>query len=116
MSQAWFDKLAADRHEARSAGTEPAEHVHANVVTVMGEDGLDLRQRAPRLLTDELSRWADVVVTMGCGDACPVPLGRRYLDWPVPDPAHAGIDQVRAIRDEIAERITELLTELGVSP
>ena len=112
MSRAWFEKVAAGRHEARSAGTEPAEHVHANVVTVMGEEGVDLSQRAPRLLTDELSRWADVVVTMGCGDACPVIPGKRYVDWDLRDPKDLPLDDVRALRDDIKLRVAGLVKDL----
>ena len=79
MSQALFERAANGRHEARSAGTEPADHVHRSVVTVMLEQGIDLSRRKPRILTDELARWSDIVITMGCGDACPVIPGKRYI-------------------------------------
>lgn len=112
MSQALFELAAAGRHEARSAGTTPADHVHANVVAVMREVGVELDGRVPQRLTDELGRWADVVVTMGCGDACPVIPGRRYLDWELPDPKDLPLDQVRAIREDISTRVRGLLDSL----
>lgn len=112
MSQALFELSAAARHEARSAGTTPADHVHPNVVAVMREVGVELRSRVPQRLTDELGRWADVVVTMGCGDACPVIPGRRYLDWELPDPKDLPLDQVRAIREDVSTRVRGLLDSL----
>jgi arsenate reductase len=113
MSQALFEQAAADLgHAARSAGTTPAARVHPEVVTVMRELGIDLADRTPQPLTDELARWADVVVTMGCGDSCPYIPGRRYLDWNLADPHGRDLDAVRAIRDEIAARVRTLLAEL----
>jgi len=112
MSQALFERLGGDRHHARSAGTEPAGTLHGNVVTVMREEGVDLGPRVPRLLTEELAEWADVVVTMGCGDACPVLPGKRYVEWELPDPAGLGLDEVRAIRDDIKTRVTSLVKHL----
>ena len=112
MSQAWLEKFARDRHEARSAGTEPADRVHAVVVAAMREEGIDLERRKPQLLTDELARWADVVVTMGCGDACPVIPGKRYIDWELPDPSGLPIEDVRAIRDDIRSRVEGLVKDL----
>jgi arsenate reductase (thioredoxin) len=112
MSQALFEQVAGGRHEARSAGTEPAGHVHANVVTAMRELGVDLASRTPQRLTDDLARWAEVVVTMGCGDACPVIPGRRYVDWDLRDPKDLPLDEVRAIRDEISERVSDLVNHL----
>jgi arsenate reductase len=112
MSQALFERQASGRHEARSAGTEPAQAIHPNVVAVMNEEGIDLRGRKPARLTDELSRWADVVVTMGCGDACPVLPGKRYVDWDLRDPKDLPLDDVRAIRDDIAGRIDALVQSL----
>lgn len=113
MSQALFEQAAADLgHTARSAGTTPAAHVHPEVVAVMRELGIDLADRTPQPLTDELARWADVVVTMGCGDSCPYIPGRRYLDWNLADPHGQDLDAVRAIRDEIAARVSALLDEL----
>jgi len=112
MSQAWFERVAQGRHEARSAGTEPAARVHANVVAAMREEGIDLDRRVPQLLTDELARWADVVVTMGCGDACPVIPGRRYIDWELPDPSGLPVEDVRVIRDDIESRVEALVKDL----
>jgi len=112
ISEALFNRIAAPQHEAQSAGTEPAVHVHPGVVTVMGEEGVDLKGRAPRLLTDELARWADVVVTMGCGDACPVIPGKRYIDWDLRDPQDLPLDSVREIRDDIKVRVAGLVKDL----
>jgi arsenate reductase (thioredoxin) len=112
MSQAWFEKIARGRHEARSAGTEPAARVHGNVVAAMREEGIDLDQRMPQRLTDELARWADVVVTMGCGDACPVIPGKRYIDWELPDPGGLTIEDVRVVRDDIESRVEALVKDL----
>ena len=94
--------------EARSAGTRPADRVHPEVVEAMREQGFDLRTRRPQKLDRSDAEWADVVVTMGCGDECPVVPGRRYVDWDLADPAGKGTDEVRAIRDEIARRVAEL--------
>jgi arsenate reductase len=113
MSQALFEHAAAGRHRALSAGTTPAEHVHPEVVEVMNEIDIDLSDRRPQLLTIELAEQADVVVTMGCGDACPYIPGKRYIDWDLPDPKGRPISEVRAIRDEIARRVDELLAGLS---
>jgi arsenate reductase len=94
--------------EARSAGSEPAERVHPEVVEVMREVGVDLSQNIPHKLDDDDAQWAEVVVTMGCGDACPYIPGRRYVDWELDDPKGKSLEEVRRIRDEIARRIDEL--------
>ena len=112
MSQSLFEKLVAGRHEAQSAGTEPAQRVHPNVVAVMQEEGVDVSERKPRLLTDELARWADIVIMMGCGDACPVIPGKRYIDWELQDPKDLPLDEVRSIRDAIRGRTVELVKDL----
>jgi arsenate reductase len=112
MSEALFARATAGRHDARSAGTEPAEHVHPEVVEAMRELGVDLAARKPKRLTDDLPEWADVVVTMGCGDACPVIPGKRYLDWELPDPKGRPLAEVRAVRDDIARRVEDLVREL----
>ncbi len=112
MSRALFERAAGGRHAALSAGTTPGERVHPEVVTVMRELDIDLAGREPRLLTRELAEQADVVVTMGCGDECPYIPGKRYVDWDLPDPKGRPIDEVRATRDEIATRVTELVAEL----
>lgn len=115
MSQALFERAANKHHEARSAGTSPADRVHPNVVAVMKEEGIDLSARVPRKLTDDLARWADVVVTMGCGDECPVIPGRRYIDWDLTDPKDLPIADVRGIRDDIKVRVSALVEELDHS-
>lgn len=112
MSEALFNRAADGRHAARSAGTTPADHVHPEVVEVMRELDIDLTDRIPHQLSEDDARWADVVVTMGCGDKCPYVPGRRYLDWDLPDPHGQDLDAVRAIRDEIAQRVDALLAEL----
>ncbi len=112
MSQALFEAAAQGRHEALSAGTTPAGQVHPEVSQVMQEIGVDISGRTPRLLTRELAEQADLVITMGCGDQCPVIPGKRYLDWDLPDPAGQPIGGVRAIRDEITRRVRALVAEL----
>jgi arsenate reductase (thioredoxin) len=112
MSAALLECAAGERHEARSAGTRPADRVHPEVVEAMRELGIDLSGRTPRLLDEELARWADVVVTMGCGDECPYVPGKRYLDWDLPDPKGLPIEEVRRIRDEIARRVEDLGAQL----
>jgi arsenate reductase len=112
MSRALFERAARGRHHARSAGTTPGKQVHPEVLEVMRELDIDLSDRRPQLLTREMAQWADVVVTMGCGDECPFIPGTRYIDWELPDPAGRPVPEVRAVRDEIARRIQALLTEL----
>ena len=112
MSAALFERAAGDRHRALSAGTTPGERVHPEVVEVMRELGIDLSDRRPQLLTRELAEQADVVVTMGCGDACPVIPGVRYLDWELEDPKGRPVEEVRATRDDIAGRVEALVAEL----
>ena len=112
MSEALFDRAAGGRHTAASAGTQPGERVHLQVVEAMRELGIDLSDRTPQGLTHELAEKADVVVTMGCGDECPYIPGRRYIDWDLEDPAGLPLDQVRIIRDDIARRVGELVREL----
>ncbi len=115
ISQALLNRDAGGRHEARSAGSEPAQRIHPEVLTVMDEIGLDLRGETPKRLTRELAEWADIVVTMGCGDACPYIPGRRYLDWELEDPRGRSLDAVRATRDEIVRRVDSLLAELDAA-
>ena len=112
ISEALFTRAAEGRHEARSAGTRPGDQVHPEVIEAMDEVGVDLRGRTPRRLSDEDARWADVVVTMGCGDECPYVPGRRYLDWDLPDPKGMPVEAVRELREEIAERVSLLVAEL----
>jgi arsenate reductase len=112
MSRAFFEQIAGGAHETRAAGTSPAERVHPEVVDAMREVGIDLSAQTPQRLTDELSRWADVVVTMGCGDQCPYIPGRRYIDWDLPDPKGMPAAEVRRVRDEIRRRVGELVRAL----
>ena len=114
MSQALFERAAAGRHTAESAGSvaDPAGHVHPEVVTAMAELGVDVSARRPQRLTHELAQRADLVVTMGCGDTCPYIPGKRYIDWDLPDPKGRPVDEVRTTRDEIEQRVAGLLGEL----
>ena len=114
MSAALFERAAGGRHRALSAGSEadPDGHVHPQVVEVMRELDVDLADRRPQRLTNELAEAADVVVTMGCGDACPYIPGKHYVDWTLPDPKDLPINEVRAIRDDIAHRVAVLVDEL----
>ena len=115
ISQALFERAAAGRHSAESAGSvaDPDGRVHPEVVDVMREAGVDLARRRPRRLTRELAERADVVVTMGCGDACPYIPGKRYVDWDLPDPKGRPAGEVLRLRHEIARRVDALLAELG---
>ena len=112
MSQALFERAAGGRHSAASAGTTPGERVHPEVVEVMRELGIDLADRKPKLLTQELAEQADVIVTMGCGDECPYIPGKRYIDWDLPDPKGRPLEEVREIRDEIERRVRTFVDEL----
>jgi arsenate reductase len=112
MAQALFVRAAAGRHEGRSAGSRPAHHVHPVVAEAMGELGIEIGANVPRKLDTADMEWADLVVTMGCGDECPFIPGKRYVDWELDDPAGQPIEAVRAVRDEIARRITELVAAL----
>lgn len=117
MSAALFERAAGGRHRALSAGSEadPNGHVHPQVVEAMHELGIDLSDRRPQRLTTELAQQADVVVTMGCGDACPYIPGKRYLDWELPDPKGRPIEDVRAIRDDLARRVQALVRDLDAA-
>ncbi|RKN70459.1 arsenate reductase ArsC [Streptomyces klenkii] len=116
MGAAFLTHLSAGRVEVRSAGSAPAETVNPAVVEAMREVGIDISAETPKALTAEAVRSSDVVITMGCGDACPYFPGKRYLDWTLEDPAGQGVDAVRPIRDEIENRIRGLLAELGIEP
>ncbi|MBA3809356.1 MAG: arsenate reductase ArsC [Solirubrobacterales bacterium] len=117
MSRALFERAAEGRHTALSAGTTPGERVHPEVLEVMRELDIDLSDRRPQALTIELAEQADVVVSMGCGDACPYIPGKRYLDWNLADPKGRPLEELRATRDEIQRLVTVLLAELdGASP
>jgi arsenate reductase len=112
MSEALFTRATAGRHEARSAGTTPGDRVHPEVAAVMAEIGVDLGNRVPRKLDRADAEWADVVVTMGCGDECPFIPGKRYVDWDLPDPKGQPVAAVRETREEIARRVERLAGEL----
>lgn len=118
MSEALFSRAAEGRHEARSAGTTPGDRVHPEVVEAMAELGIDLSDRQPHKLSRADAEWADVVVTMGCGDECPFIPGKRYVDWDLPDPKGQPLAAVRATRDEIERRVQALAEELdgGAKP
>ena len=113
MAAALLDHYAQGAVRVRSAGSTPAAQINPAVVQAMAEVGLDLSKEFPKPLTDDAVRSADAVVTMGCGDACPIYPGKRYLDWDLPDPAGRPLEEVRAIRDEIDRRVRALLSELA---
>ena len=112
MAAALLDHHAKGRVEVRSAGSTPADRINPAVVAVMDEIGIDLSKEFPKPISDEAVEASDVIVTLGCGDACPVFPGKRYLDWELPDPAGKGVEEVRAIRDQIDDRVKALLAEL----
>jgi arsenate reductase len=111
MAEALFERAAGGEHQARSSGGRPAERVHPEVAAAMAELGVDLSGRTPRRLDRTDVEWADLVVTMGCGDECPVIPGKRYVDWELPDPAGQPLEAVRAVRDEIEQRVASLLAD-----
>jgi arsenate reductase len=112
MAAGFLTKLAGDRVDVRSAGSVPADQVNPVAVATMAEVGIDIASEQPKLLTTDAVQAADVVITMGCGDTCPVFPGKRYEDWDLPDPAGQPIDAVRPIRDQIRDRVQRLVTEL----
>jgi arsenate reductase (thioredoxin) len=114
MALGWFRHLAGDRATAWSGGSEPGNEVNPAAIAAMAEIGIDIGTEFPKPWTDEIVQGADVVVTMGCGDACPLFPGKRYEDWALTDPAGMGVESVRPIRDEIGERVRELIASLGV--
>jgi protein-tyrosine-phosphatase len=115
MAAGLLDKLAEGRVHVRTAGSDPADEINPAAVEAMAEVGLDLSQEFPKPLTDEVVRAADVVITMGCGDACPIYPGKRYEDWKLDDPAGQPLETVRRIRDEIESRVRTLLDEIAPS-
>jgi protein-tyrosine-phosphatase len=112
MAAAFARELGGERVVVHSAGSAPGEHLNPAVVDVMKEKGIDISNEAPRKLTSDMGLDADVIITMGCGDACPVYPGKRYLDWDLPDPAGKGVEDVRLIRDEIQRLVERLLADL----
>ena len=115
IASALFDRAAAGAHASRSAGSNPAERVQLEVIEVMRELDIDLSDRVPRKLSRADAEWADVVVTMGCGDACPYVSGKRYVDWQLDDPHRQPLGRVRQIRDEIERRVRQLVNELDTA-
>jgi arsenate reductase len=113
MAAGWLRQLAGDGVEVRSAGSIPADQVNPAAVEAMAEVGIDISDQRPKVLTGDAVESSDVVITMGCGDVCPVFPGTRYLDWQLDDPAGKGVEAVRPIRDEIERRVRRLLSELG---
>ena len=116
IAAALLDHQAGGRVHVTSAGSQPADQLNPAVVQAMAEIGLDISREFPKPLTDDKVQAADVVITMGCGDACPIYPGKRYLDWDLPDPAGLDLEAVRPIRDEIARRVQQLLAELVTTP
>ncbi|MBO3749996.1 arsenate reductase ArsC [Streptosporangiaceae bacterium NEAU-GS5] len=114
MAAGWLAHLAGDRIEVRSAGSAPAEAINPVAVRAMAEVGIDITGQRPKILSVDAVQASDVVITMGCGDACPIFPGKRYEDWALEDPAGQGIEAVRPIRDEIRDRIQKLIAELDV--
>lgn len=114
MAAGYLRRLSGGAVEVRSAGSEPADQVNPSAVAAMAEAGIDITAERPKILTNEAVKESDVVITMGCGDTCPIFPGKRYEDWDLDDPAGQGLDAVRPIRDEIRGRIVKLLSELGV--
>ena len=112
MAAGWLQHLAGDRIEVRSAGSEPADAINPVAIAAMAEAGIDIAGNAPKVLTVDAVRESDVVITMGCGDACPVFPGKRYEDWELEDPAGKDLDTVRRIRDDIRTRVAALLADL----
>ena len=113
MAAGYLQRLAGDRVRVFSAGSAPADSINPGAVTAMAEEGIDITHNTPELLDTETVRDSDVVITMGCGDACPIFPGKRYEDWVLEDPAGQGIDAIRRIRDEIKARVTELLADIA---
>ncbi|MFD8703615.1 arsenate reductase ArsC [Kitasatospora sp. NPDC059648] len=116
MAAAFLTRLGGERVEVRSAGSAPADTVNPAVVEALAEVGIDISAETPKVLTTEAVQSSDVVITMGCGDACPYFPGKRYLDWKLEDPAGQGVEAVRSIRDQIEQLIRGLLAELGIEP
>ena len=112
MAAGWLRELAGDRIEVRSAGSAPADSINPAAVAAMAEVGIDIFHQSPKILTPESVQASDVVITMGCGDACPIYPGKRYEDWKLADPAGKGVAEVRPVRDEIRARVEELIASL----
>jgi protein-tyrosine-phosphatase len=116
MAAGWMRHLAGDRVDVFSGGSEPAAELNKAAVAAMAEKGIDISGELPQLWADEIVRAADIIVTMGCRDACPVYPGKRYIDWELADPAGKPLDEVRPIRDDLERRVRDLIAELGIEP
>ena len=112
MAAGYLQHLAGDRVQVLSAGTQPKDQVNPSAIAAMAEEGIDIANSVPKVLTDESVKESDYVITMGCGDACPFFPGKTYLDWPLSDPAGKGVDEVRPIRDEIRAKVEALIAEI----
>jgi arsenate reductase len=112
MAAGYLQALAGDRVQVLSAGTAPKNEVNPSAIAAMAEEGIDIANQVPKVLTDDSVRESDYVITMGCGDACPFFPGKTYLDWPLNDPAGKGVEEVRPIRDEIRAKVEELIAEI----
>jgi arsenate reductase len=115
MAAGYLRHLAGDRVRVLSAGTEPKEHINPSAIEAMAEEGIDIANNIPQVLTTESVKESDYVITMGCGDACPFFPGKTYLDWPLDDPAGLGVDGVRPIRDEIRAKVEALIAEIDAT-
>lgn len=115
MAAGYLRHLAGDRVRVLSAGTEPKEHINPSAIEAMAEEGIDIANNTPQVLTTESVKESDYVITMGCGDACPFFPGKTYLDWPLDDPAGLGVDGVRPIRDEIRSKVEALIAEIDAT-
>jgi len=112
MAAGYLQHMAGDRIQVLSAGTEPKNEINPSAIAAMGEEGIDIANNSPKVLTDEAVKESDYVITMGCGDKCPFYPGKKYLDWVLEDPAGKGVDAVRPIRDEIRGRVQDLIAEI----
>ena len=112
MAAGYLQALAGDRIQVLSAGTQPKDQVNPSAIEAMAEEGIDIANNVPKVLSDETVKYSDYVITMGCGDACPFFPGKTYLDWPLNDPAGKGVDEVRPIRDEIRAKVEALIAEI----
>ena len=114
MAAGYLQALAGDRIQVLSAGTQPKDQVNPSAIEAMAEEGIDIANNVPKVLSDETVKYSDYVITMGCGDACPFFPGKTYLDWPLNDPASKGVEEVRPIRDEIKAKVEALIAEIDV--
>ena len=112
MAAGYLQSLAGDRIQVLSAGTQPKDQVNPSAIEAMAEEGIDIANNVPKVLSDETVKDSDYVITMGCGDACPFFPGKTYLDWPLSDPAGKGVEEVRPIRDEIRAKVEALIAEI----